>query len=72
MRYSKSLSRILTGALLTAGLSTASAAPVAADCLLDYVRCVEDASDLANFGLRSIGGLKCSLDFIACFQRRLA
>jgi hypothetical protein len=44
----------------------------AADCLLDYVGCVEDASDLDSFFGRSFAGLGCYVDLISCLQRRLA
>lgn len=42
------------------------------DCLLDYANCVDAASDLRTFGERSVGGLRCYLDLLSCFQRRLA
>lgn len=42
------------------------------DCLLDYANCVDVASDLSSFGRRSVAGLRCYLDLLSCFQRRLA
>ena len=46
--------------------------PARADCLLDYVGCVEDASDLDSFSRRSFAGLGCYVDLLSCLQRRLA
>ena len=46
--------------------------PARAECLLDYVDCVEDASDLDSFFRRSFAGLGCYVDLISCLQRRLA
>jgi hypothetical protein len=42
-----------------------------ADCLLDYVACVEAASDLGTFPRRSLAGIVCYTNLIQCLQRRL-
>jgi hypothetical protein len=49
-----------------------AAAPANADCLLPYVQCVENASDLDSFLGRSFAGLRCFAELIHCLQRRLA
>ena len=67
--FSRRLDRIVLAVVLVMAVF---AAPVAADCLLDYVNCVEAASDLGNFGRRSIAGLGCYVNLISCLQRRLA
>lgn len=67
--FSRRLVRIVLAMVL---VTTVFAAPAAADCLLDYVSCVEAASDLGNFGRRSIAGIGCYLNLISCLQRRLA
>lgn len=46
--------------------------PARADCLLDYVDCVEAASELNTFAKRSLAGLGCYVDLLSCLQRRLA
>ena len=67
--FSRRLARIVLAPVLVAALP---AGPAAADCLLDYVGCVETASDLGNFGRRSIAGIGCYVDLLSCIQRRLA
>jgi hypothetical protein len=51
--------------------SFAAPAPASADCLLDYVDCVEAASDLSTFPQRSLAGIACYTNLIHCLQRRL-
>ena len=46
--------------------------PARSECLLDYVDCVETASELNTFAKRSLAGLGCYVDLISCLQRRLA
>jgi hypothetical protein len=70
--FSRRLVRTVLAVALVVLVVAASAAPAAADCLLDYVSCVEAASDLGNFGRRSIAGIGCYLNLISCLQRRLA
>jgi hypothetical protein len=48
------------------------APPARSECLLDYVDCVEAASELNSFAKRSLSGLGCYVDLISCLQRRLA
>ena len=73
----------MTGTIRTAGrvarILIATVPPLltpgaagAADCLPDYVDCVERASDLETFTRRSLAGLDCYLGLIHCLQRRLA
>jgi hypothetical protein len=66
---SRRLDRIVLAVVLVMAVF---AVPAAADCLLDYVSCVEAASDLGNFGRRSIAGLGCYLNLVSCLERRLA
>lgn len=72
-RPGRKFSSLALAALLVFPL-LAFAAPVRAsdDCLLDYANCVDVASDLSSFGRRSAAGLRCYLDLLSCFQRRLA
>jgi hypothetical protein len=42
-----------------------------ADCLLDYVACVEAASELGTFPRRSLAGIACYTNLIQCLQKRL-
>lgn len=46
--------------------------PARAECLLDYVDCVEAAAEQETFVRRSLAGLGCYTDLISCLQRRLA
>ena len=66
---SRRLARMFLFPVLVAALPPV---PASADCLLDYVGCVEAASDLGNFGRRSIAGIGCYADLLSCIQRRLA
>jgi hypothetical protein len=67
--FSRCLARIAFVVVLVTAMFDA---PAAADCLLDYVSCVEAASDLGNFGRRSLAGVGCYLNLISCLERRLA
>lgn len=49
-----------------------AALPARADCLLDYVDCVEAAAEQETFARRSLAGLGCYADLLSCLQRRLA
>jgi hypothetical protein len=68
-RPRKGAAPLLSAVILAAPLLTSAGAH--ADCLLDYVECVEAASDLAGFPRRSIAGLVCYTDLISCLQKRL-
>ena len=68
-RPRKGAARLLCAVILTSPLLTPAAAR--ADCLLDYVECVEAASDLDGFPRRSIAGLVCYANLIHCLQKRL-
>jgi hypothetical protein len=68
-RSRKGAARLLSAVILASPLLTPAAAH--ADCLLDYVACVEVASDLAGFPRRSIAGLVCYTNLIHCLQKRL-
>jgi hypothetical protein len=68
-RPRRGAARLLSAVILASPLLTPAAAH--ADCLLDYVECVEAASDLAGFPRRSIAGLVCYSNLIACLQKRL-
>jgi hypothetical protein len=68
-RPRKGAARLLCAAILASPLLAPSAGQ--ADCLLDYVECVEAASDLEGFPRRSIAGLVCYADLIQCLQKRL-
>ena len=63
-----------TAGLLSAVALAPSLVPPAAaraDCLLDYVDCVEAASDLSTFPRRSLAGIACYANLVHCLQRRL-
>lgn len=68
-RPRKGTARLLFAAILASPLLAPAAGQ--ADCLLDYVECVEAASDLEGFPRRSIAGLLCYTDLIHCLQKRL-
>jgi hypothetical protein len=63
---------VFAALVVTPLLSFNSPVHASDDCLLDYANCVDAASDLRSFGQRSAGGLRCYLDLLSCFQRRLA
>jgi hypothetical protein len=65
----KAIAPLLSAVVLAPALPAPAAAR--ADCLLDYVDCVEAASDLGTFPRRSIAGLVCYTNLINCLQRRL-
>jgi hypothetical protein len=68
-RPGKATARLLSAVVLAPSLLTPAAAR--ADCLLDYVDCVEAASDLGTFPGRSLAGIVCYANLIHCLQRRL-
>jgi hypothetical protein len=68
----KSPSRFLAALAVTTLLSMPTTARASDDCILDYANCVDAASDLSSFWQRSGAGLRCYLNLLSCFQRRLA
>jgi hypothetical protein len=68
----ESSSRFPAAFAVTTLLFLSSPARASDDCLLDYANCVDLASDRSSFWQRSGAGLRCYLDLLSCFQRRLA